>query len=52
MVTARLASADLTYHIAQTGEHWVSNSLAVLAAVEAAGADLAAADWRSATWAD
>jgi UDP-N-acetylmuramoyl-tripeptide--D-alanyl-D-alanine ligase len=43
MVTARLASADLTYHIAQTGEHWVSNSLAVLAAVEAAGADLAAA---------
>ncbi|WP_300972819.1 UDP-N-acetylmuramoyl-tripeptide--D-alanyl-D-alanine ligase [Sphingomonas sp. LHG3406-1] len=43
LVTARLASADLTYNIAQPGDHWVSNSLAVLAAVEAAGADLAAA---------
>ncbi|GAA4011110.1 UDP-N-acetylmuramoyl-tripeptide--D-alanyl-D-alanine ligase [Sphingomonas swuensis] len=43
LVTARLAGADLTYNIAQPGEHWVSNSLAVLAAVEAAGADLAAA---------
>jgi len=43
LVTARLQHADLTYTIAQPGEHWVSNSLAVLAAVEAAGADLAAA---------
>jgi UDP-N-acetylmuramoyl-tripeptide--D-alanyl-D-alanine ligase len=43
LVTARLTTADLTYTIAQPGEHWVSNSLAVLAAVEAAGADLAAA---------
>jgi UDP-N-acetylmuramoyl-tripeptide--D-alanyl-D-alanine ligase len=43
LVTARLGSADLTYTIAQPGEHWVANSLAVLAAVEAAGADLAAA---------
>ncbi|GAA4028336.1 UDP-N-acetylmuramoyl-tripeptide--D-alanyl-D-alanine ligase [Sphingomonas rosea] len=43
LVTARLESTDLTYTIAQPGEHWVSNSLAVLAAVEAAGADLAAA---------
>jgi UDP-N-acetylmuramoyl-tripeptide--D-alanyl-D-alanine ligase len=43
LVTARMASADLTYTIAQPGEHWVGNSLAVLAAVEAAGADLAAA---------
>lgn len=43
LVTARLTSADLTYTIAQPGEHWVSNSLAVLAAVEATGADLAAA---------
>jgi UDP-N-acetylmuramoyl-tripeptide--D-alanyl-D-alanine ligase len=43
LVTARLASADLTFTIAQPGEHWVSNSLAVLAAVEAAGADIAAA---------
>ena len=43
LVTARLPGADLTYTIAQPGEHWVSNSLAVLAAVDAAGADLAAA---------
>ncbi|GLR47209.1 UDP-N-acetylmuramoyl-tripeptide--D-alanyl-D-alanine ligase [Sphingomonas astaxanthinifaciens] len=43
LVTARLQGSDLTYTIAQPGEHWVSNSLAVLAAVEAAGADLAAA---------
>jgi UDP-N-acetylmuramoyl-tripeptide--D-alanyl-D-alanine ligase len=43
LVTARLRGAELTYNIAQPGEHWVSNSLAVLAAVEAAGADLAAA---------
>ena len=43
LVTARLGTANLTYTIAQPGDHWVSNSLAVLAAVEAAGADLAAA---------
>jgi UDP-N-acetylmuramoyl-tripeptide--D-alanyl-D-alanine ligase len=43
LVTARLLEAELTYTIAQPGEHWVSNSLAVLAAVEAVGADLAAA---------
>jgi UDP-N-acetylmuramoyl-tripeptide--D-alanyl-D-alanine ligase len=47
LVTARLGSADLTYTIAQPGEHWVANSLAVLAAVEAAGADLAAAGPRA-----
>jgi UDP-N-acetylmuramoyl-tripeptide--D-alanyl-D-alanine ligase len=43
LVTARLLGSDLTYTIGQPGEHWVSNSLAVLAAVEAVGADLAAA---------
>ena len=43
MVTASLAAAQLSYTISQPGEHWVSNSLAVLAAVEAAGGDLAAA---------
>jgi len=43
LVTARLTNSDLTFTIAQPGEHWVSNSLAVLGAVEAAGADLAAA---------
>jgi UDP-N-acetylmuramoyl-tripeptide--D-alanyl-D-alanine ligase len=43
LVTARLLESDLTYTIAQRGDHWVSNSLAVLAAVEAVGADLAVA---------
>jgi UDP-N-acetylmuramoyl-tripeptide--D-alanyl-D-alanine ligase len=43
LVTAHLLGSDLTYTIGQPGEHWVSNSLAVLAAVEAVGADLAAA---------
>ena len=43
LVTARLLESDLTYTIAQRGEHWVANSLAVLAAVEAVGADLAVA---------
>jgi UDP-N-acetylmuramoyl-tripeptide--D-alanyl-D-alanine ligase len=43
LVTARLIESELTFNIAQRGEHWVSNALAVLAAVEAAGADLAAA---------
>ena len=43
LVTARLVDSELTYTIAQRGDHWVLNSLAVLAAVEAAGADLAVA---------
>ena len=43
LVTARLAASDLTFTIAQRGDHWVMNALAVLAAVEAAGADLAIA---------
>jgi len=43
LVTARLLESDLTYTIAQRGEHWVTNSLGVLAAVEAVGADLAIA---------
>ena len=42
-MTARLVESDLTYTIAQRGEHWVANSLGVLAAVEAVGADLAIA---------
>jgi UDP-N-acetylmuramoyl-tripeptide--D-alanyl-D-alanine ligase len=33
----------LCYTLSQPGDHWIANSLAVLAAVEAAGADLAAA---------
>jgi UDP-N-acetylmuramoyl-tripeptide--D-alanyl-D-alanine ligase len=43
LVTAQLVESELTYTIAQRGEHWVTNSLAVLAAVEAVGADLAVA---------
>jgi UDP-N-acetylmuramoyl-tripeptide--D-alanyl-D-alanine ligase len=43
LVTARLLESELTYTIAQRGDHWVTNSLAVLAAVEAVGADLAVA---------
>jgi UDP-N-acetylmuramoyl-tripeptide--D-alanyl-D-alanine ligase len=43
LVTAQLGDAMLSYAISQPGDHWISNSLAVLAAVEAAGADLAVA---------
>jgi UDP-N-acetylmuramoyl-tripeptide--D-alanyl-D-alanine ligase len=43
LVTAQLLDSELTYTIAQRGDHWVQNSLAVLAAVDAAGADLAIA---------
>ena len=43
LITAKLLESELTYTLSQRGEHWVSNSLAVLAAVEAVGADLAAA---------
>ena len=43
LITARLMESDLTYTISQRGDHWVTNSLAVLAAVEAAHCDLALA---------
>jgi UDP-N-acetylmuramoyl-tripeptide--D-alanyl-D-alanine ligase len=43
LVTARLVESELTFTIAQRGDHWVSNALAVLATVEAVGADLAVA---------
>jgi UDP-N-acetylmuramoyl-tripeptide--D-alanyl-D-alanine ligase len=42
-MTARLGDRELSFTVALPGAHWVSNSLAVLAAVEAAGADLALA---------
>jgi UDP-N-acetylmuramoyl-tripeptide--D-alanyl-D-alanine ligase len=42
-VTARIGDERLTYKIGLAGRHWVSNSLAVLAAVHAAGGDLALA---------
>jgi UDP-N-acetylmuramoyl-tripeptide--D-alanyl-D-alanine ligase len=43
LITAQLPGATLCYSLSQSGSHWVSNSLAVLAAVEAVGGDLAAA---------
>jgi UDP-N-acetylmuramoyl-tripeptide--D-alanyl-D-alanine ligase len=42
-VTARLGDREVSYTISQAGAHWVSNTLAVLAAVHAAGGDLALA---------
>jgi UDP-N-acetylmuramoyl-tripeptide--D-alanyl-D-alanine ligase len=38
-----LPDAELTFTIAPPGEHWVSNAMAVIAAVWAVGGDLAAA---------
>jgi UDP-N-acetylmuramoyl-tripeptide--D-alanyl-D-alanine ligase len=43
MVTAQLPGAQLSFTVAQPGAHWVANALAVLAAVQAAGGDLALA---------
>ena len=43
LVTAALLERELTFTISQRGDHWVSNALAVLAAVEAIGADVALA---------
>jgi UDP-N-acetylmuramoyl-tripeptide--D-alanyl-D-alanine ligase len=40
LITAALLDHDLTFTISQRGEHWVSNALAVLSAVEAVGGDL------------
>ncbi len=43
LVTAQVQDSLLCFTIAQAGAHWVSNSLAVLAAVKAVGGDLPAA---------
>ena len=43
LVTAQLADATLCFSLAQPGEHWVANAMAVLAVVRAVGADLPAA---------
>jgi UDP-N-acetylmuramoyl-tripeptide--D-alanyl-D-alanine ligase len=40
LITAALLDSDVTFTISQRGEHWVSNALAVLAAVEAIGGDV------------
>jgi UDP-N-acetylmuramoyl-tripeptide--D-alanyl-D-alanine ligase len=39
-VTARVGERELSVTVAQPGDHWVSNALAVLAAVDAVGGDL------------
>lgn len=39
-VTARIGERELSFTLSQPGAHWVSNALAVLAAVDVAGADL------------
>lgn len=42
-VTARVGTRELSFTISQPGLHWVSNCLALLAAVDAVGGDLALA---------
>ncbi|MGK6322210.1 UDP-N-acetylmuramoyl-tripeptide--D-alanyl-D-alanine ligase [Sphingomonas sp. DT-51] len=42
-VSARVGVRELNMTIAQPGQHWVSNAMAILAAVDAVGADLALA---------
>jgi len=43
LISACLLERELTFTISQRGEHWVSNALAVLAAVEAVDEDVAVA---------
>ena len=43
LVTADMGDRRLCYTVAEPGDHWVINSLAVMAAVRAAGADLGSA---------
>ena len=43
LITADLGDRRICYTVAEPGEHWVANSLAVMAAVRAAGGDLGAA---------
>lgn len=43
LVTAQLGDMRMCYTIAMPGDHWVTNSLAVMAAVQAVGGDLGAA---------
>jgi len=43
LVTADLGARRICYTVAEPGEHWITNSLAVIAAVGAAGGDLGAA---------
>jgi len=43
LVTADLGERRICYTVAEPGEHWIVNSLGVMAAVRAAGGDLASA---------
>jgi UDP-N-acetylmuramoyl-tripeptide--D-alanyl-D-alanine ligase len=43
LITADLGDRRICYTIAEPGEHWIVNSLGVMAAVRAAGGDLASA---------
>ena len=43
LVTADLGDTRLCYSVAEPGEHWIANSLGVMAAVQAADGDLGAA---------
>lgn len=43
LVTACMGDVRLCYTVAEPGEHWIDNSLCVMAAVHAAGGDLGAA---------
>jgi UDP-N-acetylmuramoyl-tripeptide--D-alanyl-D-alanine ligase len=43
LISAALLEREITFTISQRGDHWVSNALAVLAAVEAVGQDVAVA---------
>ena len=43
LITADLGDIRVCYTIAEPGEHWITNSLGVIAAVRAAGGDLASA---------
>ena len=43
LISAALLERELTFTISQRGAHWVSNALAVLAAVEAVGEDVGVA---------
>jgi UDP-N-acetylmuramoyl-tripeptide--D-alanyl-D-alanine ligase len=51
LITAKLPGAMLQYELSQPGDHWVANSLAVLAAVQAVGLILRLPDWRLPIWA-
>lgn len=43
LVTAKILDHSLCFTVAEAGKHWVSNALAIMAAVKAVGGDLAAA---------